>query len=239
METEQTALIRQAQAGDEAACAQLMEGNSGLIWSIARRFFGRGVDPDDLYQLGCVGMLKAIRGFDPDFGTRFSTYAVPKISGEIRRFLRDDGAVKVSRGMKERARAVFAARSALEQKLGREPTLSELSEQTGLSAEELAAAEGAASTAESLQRPSGETSLTLEQLLGDDGQEERLVERFTLDAAMDALPERERMVIALRYFHGLTQDKTAGVLGISQVQVSRLERRALEAMRKDMTAAET
>ena len=238
METEHSALIRLAQAGDEAACAQLMEGNSGLIWSIARRFFGRGVDPEDLYQLGCVGMLKAIRGFDPDYGTRFSTYAVPKISGEIRRFLRDDGAVKVSRGMKERARAVYAARSALEQQLGREPTLSELSAQTGMGAEELAEAEGALGTAQSLQRASGETDLTLEQVLGDDGQEERLVERFALDAAMEALPERERMVIALRYFHGLTQDKTAKVLGISQVQVSRLERRALEAMRETMQTAE-
>ena len=237
MEPEHYGLIRLAQSGDDAACARLVEENNGLIWSIVRRFFGRGVDPEDLYQLGCLGLLKAIRGFDTDYGTRFSTYAVPKISGEIRRFLRDDGAVKVSRGMKERARAVLSARSALEQTLGREPTVSELAAQTGLSAEELAAAEAATGTAESLQRPSGDAQLALEDVLGDDGQEERLVERFTLDAAMDALPERERMVIALRYYHGLTQDKTAKVLGISQVQVSRLERRALEAMRKDMTTA--
>ena len=232
MEPDRSALILLAQAGDETACAQLMEENNGLIWSIARRFFGRGVDPEDLYQLGCVGMLKAIRGFDVGYGTRFSTYAVPKISGEIRRFLRDDSAVKVSRGMKERSRAVYMARSALEQQLGREPTLSELSARTGLNAEELATAEAASFAAESLQRENGETLCTLERVLGDDGQEERLVERFTLDAAMDALPERERMVIALRFFHGLTQDKTAKVLGISQVQVSRLERRALEAMRE-------
>ncbi len=239
MEPEQYGLIRLAQAGDDAACAQLVEDNSGLIWSIARRFFGRGVDPEDLYQLGCVGLLKAIRGFDTGYGTRFSTYAVPKISGEIRRFLRDDGAVKVSRGMKERSRAVAAARSALEQTLGREPTLSELSARTGLSAEELATAEAAVSTAQSLQQPGGEAGYALEQTLGDDGQEERLVERFTLDAAMDALPERERMVIALRFFHGLTQDAAAKVLGISQVQVSRLERRALEAMREEMRTADT
>ncbi len=238
METDSFALIRQAQAGSEAACAQLVRENSALVWSIARRFFGRGVDPDDLYQLGCVGFLKAVRGFDTAYGTRFSTYAVPKISGEIRRFLRDDGAVKVSRGMKERARAIHLARSELEQSLGREPTLSEMSAKTGLSPEELATAEGATGMAESLQRPNGETEITLEQVLGDDGQEERLIERFALDAAMEALPERERMVIALRFFHGLTQDKTAKVLGFSQVQVSRLERRALEAMREHMMTAE-
>ncbi len=159
---------------------------------------------------------------------------MPKISGEIRRFLRDDGTVKGSRGLKERCRAVHQARSALEQVLGRDPTLSELAAQTGLTAEELAAAEGATGTAESLQRESGDAHFSLEQVLGDDGQEERLVERCLLEAAMDALPERERLVIALRYFHGLTQDKTAKILGISQVQVSRLEHRALDAMRKKM-----
>ena len=238
MSTDRMALIRRAQAGEREAAQQLVEENTGLIWSVARRFFGRGVEPDDLYQLGCVGFLKAIEGFDLSYGTQFSTYAVPKISGEIRRFLRDDGAVKVSRGMKERARAIHLARSELEQSLGREPTLSEMSAKTGLSPEELATAEGATGMAESLQRPNGETEITLEQVLGDDGQEERLIERFALDAAMEALPERERMVIALRFFHGLTQDKTAKVLGFSQVQVSRLERRALEAMREHMMTAE-
>lgn len=238
METERAALIRSAQAGDEEACARLVEENSGLVWSVAKRYFGRGVDPDDLYQLGCLGLLKAIRGFDTDYGTRFSTYAVPKISGEIRRFLRDDGTIKVSRGMKERSRAVLLARSSLQQTLGREPTVSELSERTGLSAEDLAAAEGALNMTESLQEARGEEQFTLERVLGDDGQEERLVERFALDAAMEALPERERMVIALRYFHGLTQEKTAAVLGISQVQVSRLQRRALETMQQSMTAAD-
>ncbi len=228
-------LIRRAQAGDAGAGTRLIEENSALVWSVARRFCGRGGDPEDLYQLGCVGFVKAVQGFDTAFGTRFSTYAVPKISGEIRRFLRDDGAVKVSRGMRERARAVYLARSALEQSLGREPTLSELSARTGLTAEELATAEAASGAAESLQRESGEARVTLEQVLGDDGQEERLIERVALETAMGALPERERMVIALRYFHGLTQDRTAKVIGISQVQVSRLERRALEAMREELS----
>ena len=136
-------LLRMAQGGDKEAAGRLIEENSGLIWSIARRFFGRGVDPDDLYQLGCVGFLKAIDGFDESYGTRFSTYAVPKISGEIRRFLRDDGMVKVSRGVKEQAQQIRSARMALEQRIGREPTISELARETGMSAEDIAFAETA------------------------------------------------------------------------------------------------
>lgn len=123
-------LLRRAQAGDAAAAEQMVTENTGLIWSVARRFFGRGVEPDDLYQLGCVGFLKAMQGFDEQYGTCFSTYAVPKISGEIRRFLRDDGAVKVSRSIKERAQGIRTARTRLEQTLGREPTLSELAAET-------------------------------------------------------------------------------------------------------------
>jgi len=231
-------MIRSAQEGDRNAEAQLVEENSGLIWSVAKRFFGRGTDPDDLYQLGCLGFLKAVRGFDLEYGTRFSTYAVPKISGEIRRFLRDDGAVKVSRGVKERALQIYHARNALEQRLGREPTLQELSEETGLTPEDIAAAELATEPTESLQRESGEDKFTLELVLGDYGQEERLVERFALDEAIAALPEREQMVIALRFFHGLTQDKTSRVLGISQVQVSRLERKAIERLQESMVYEE-
>ena len=238
MEDETFSLIRRAQAGEAGAEDRLLEENSGLIWSVAKRFFGRGTDPDDLYQLGCMGFIKAVRGFDEAYGTRFSTYAVPKISGEIRRFLRDDGAVKVSRSVKERAQQIHYARGTLEQQLGREPTLSELSAETGIAPEEIAAAETATSPAESLQRESGNENFTLELVLGDYGQEERLVERFTLDEAIGKLPQREQMVISLRFFHGMTQDKTSRVLGISQVQVSRLERRALEALKNDMTAAE-
>lgn len=225
-------LLRLAKQGDKEAAALLVTENAGLVWSVARRFFGRGVDPDDLYQLGCVGFLKAIQGFDEEFGTQFSTYAVPKISGEIRRFLRDDGSVKVSRGIKERATQIRAARSQLEQKLGREPTLSELSAETGLEVEEIATAETATGPAESLQRESGDEGFTLEHVLGDYGQEERLVERVALREAISSLPEKEAKVIALRYYRGLTQEKAAKILGVSQVQVSRLERRAVEAMRK-------
>ena len=128
--------IRAAQQGDRETAGRLIEENAGLIWSIARRYFGRGVDPEDLYQLGCVGFLKAIEGFDESFGTQFSTYAVPKISGEIRRFLRDDGMIKVSRGIKEQAMALRTVRFELEQRLGREPSMSELSRESGISPED-------------------------------------------------------------------------------------------------------
>ena len=228
---ETRALLRRAQAGDVQAAERMVEENTGLIWSVARRFFGRGVEPDDLYQLGCVGFLKAMQGFDEQFGTCFSTYAVPKIAGEIRRFLRDDGAVKVSRSMKERAQGIRTARTRLEQTLGREPTLSELAAETGLEPEEIAAAETATGPTESLQRENGETGFTLEHTLGDYEQETRMVEYADLREALRRLPERERQVIALRFYHGLTQQRAAELLHISQVQVSRLERRAVERMR--------
>ncbi len=220
-----------AQKGDREAAGRLITQNSGLIWSIARRYFGRGVDPEDLYQLGCVGFLKAIDGFDTDFGTRFSTYAVPKIAGEIRRFLRDDGMVKVSRGVKEQAAQIHAARTRLEQKLGRDPSLSELALETGLTVEDIAFAETATGPAESIQRQTGEDGFSLELVLGDFQAEERMLERVTLRALIEKLPERERKVIALRYYHGLTQQSCAKVLLVSQVQISRLEHRAIDALR--------
>ena len=226
--------LRSARAGDREAAERMVTENSGLIWSVARRYFGRGVDSEDLYQLGCVGFLKAIEGYDESFGTQFSTYAVPKISGEIRRFLRDDGAVKVSRGIKERAAAIRSARTALEQRLGREPTLSELSDETGITPEDIAVAETATGPAESLQRESGEEGFTLEHVLGDYGQEDRVLESVALRTAIERLPEKEQQVINLRFFHGLTQSDCARILSVSQVQVSRLERRAMENLRAVM-----
>lgn len=225
-------LLRAAQGGDKEAVERMIQENSGLIWSIARRYFGRGVDSDDLYQLGCVGFIKAVQGYDESFGTQFSTYAVPKISGEIRRFLRDDGAVKVSRSIKEKAQVIRSTKNMLEQRLGRDPTLSEISRETGFTVEEIAMTETATGPAESLQKENSEDGFTLEHVLGDYGQEDRLVERMALREAISALPEREQKVIALRFYHGLTQDATAKILGVSQVQVSRLERRAIEALRK-------
>ena len=225
-------LIREAQAGSKEASEQLVVENSGLIWSVARRYFGRGVDPDDLYQLGCVGFLKAVRGFDLGFGTMFSTYAVPKIAGEIRRFLRDDGTVKVSRTLKEQSTAIKAARERLTGTLRREPSLAELTAETGLTPEEIAMAETATASTESIQRETGEDGFTLEDVLSGEGEEEQLIERIALREAIGKLPEREQMVVNLRYFHGLTQQKVAGILGVSQVQVSRLEKRALGWLRE-------
>lgn len=224
--------LLEAQRGDTLAAGELVTQNSGLIWSIARRYFGLGVDPDDLYQLGCVGFLKAVQGFDPSYGTQFSTYAVPKISGEIRRFLRDDGSIKVSRSVKERAHTVKAARRLLEQRLGHEPTLSELSAETGITAEDIAMAETATGVPESLQRETGDEGFTLECILGDDYQEDNLIEQVALREAIRRLPDKERMVILLRYYRGMTQDSAARVLKVSQVQISRLERRAMAALRE-------
>ena len=234
MTSEMRGLLGRAAAGDRGAEAQLIEDNSGLIWSIARRYYGRGAEPDDLYQLGCLGFLKAIEGFDESFGTRFSTYAVPKISGEIRRFLRDDGAIKVSRGIKEQAMQIRMARINLEQRMGREPSLSELSRETGISPEDIAFAETATGPAESLHRESGEDGFTLELVLGDYGAEEKMVEHVALRAAIESLPERERQVVALRYYHGMTQQNCAKVMHVSQVQISRLERRAVELLRQKL-----
>jgi len=232
MHEDKLKLIKRVQEGDRDAGEQMVIENAGLIWSIARRYFGRGVDNDDLYQIGCVGFIKAMQGFDLNYGTQFSTYAVPKISGEIRRFLRDDGAIKVNRGIKENAMSIRTARGTLEQRLGREPTLSEISAETGLTVEEIAIAETATASTESLQRETGEDGFTLEQVLGDPTQEERLIEHVSLREAMDKLPEKEKSVLALRYWRGMTQDKAAKVLGVSQVQVSRLERRAVEQLRR-------
>lgn len=227
---ERLALLEQAQRGDESACNRMLEENSGLIWSIVRRYHGCGVESDDLYQLGCIGFIKAVKGFNFAYGTQFSTYAVPKIAGEIRRFLRDDGAVKVGRTIKEKGQTLWSAREKLRQQLGREAHLSELSEATGISVEEIASIDLATIAPESLQQETAE-GLTLESTLGTDGEEDKLVERLALRQAIDTLPEKERMTILLRFFKCLTQQQTARILGVSQVQVSRLERRSLAKLR--------
>ena len=226
--------IRLAQQGDGAAKEQLVKENTGLIWSVARRFIGRGAEIDDLYQLGCLGFLKAVDGFDLDYGTQFSTYAVPKIAGEIRRFLRDDGAVKVSRTIKEQAATIRLVRSQLTAALGREPTISEIAEQTGFTPEEIAVAETATAATESIQKETGEDGFRLENILSDTESEERMLEKIALRQAIDRLGEREALVIRLRYFHGLTQERVSRVLQVSQVQVSRIEKKALTILRQLM-----
>lgn len=224
-------LIRRAQSGDREAGDRLINENAGLIWAVTKRFAGRGIEMDDLYQLGCLGFIKAVNGFDLNFGTQFSTYAVPKISGEIRRFLRDDGAVKVSRTIKEQAAAIKSMKSRLATALGREPTLQEISRQTGYSPEEIALAENATASVESIHRELGQDGFSLENILADDQSEEKLLEKIALQQAMDKLSDRESTVIKLRYYHGLTQERVSKVLGVSQVQVSRIEKKALQNMR--------
>ena len=225
-------LIASSQAGNEEAKALLVTENAGLIWSVTRRFIGRGVESDDLYQLGCLGFLKAVDGFDLQFGTQFSTYAVPKIAGEIRRFLRDDGAVKVSRSIKEQAAQLSTKRNKLTILLGREPTIQELARQTGIPAEEIAMIENAMSSVESIHQANGEDGFTLENILTDTESEDRLIEKMALRQAISQLPERERTVIHLRYFHALTQERVARLLSVSQVQVSRIEKKAIARLRE-------
>ena len=228
-------LIARAQSGDKQASEILITENSALVWSVARRFLGRGAEADDLYQLGCLGFIKAVEGFDLEFGTQFSTYAVPKIAGEIRRFLRDDGAIKVSRTIKEQAATIRSMRNQLASILGREPTVSEIAVQTGFTVEEIALAENATAATESIHRQVTEDGFSLENVLTDTESEERLVEKISLRQAIARLPEKEAMVIKLRYFHGLTQERTSKVLQVSQVQVSRIEKRVLEKLRVLMT----
>ena len=226
-------LLALAKGGDEAAVERVLAENSGLIWAVVRRYYGRGAEPEDLYQLGCLGFLKAVRGFDADYGTQFSTYAVPKIAGEIRRYLRDNGLIKVGRSLREQSIAIYTARERLRSQLGREPALSELSEATGLTAEEIAVAELAAAPPDSLQQENAD-GLTLESTLASPATEESLLEHIALRAAIDSLPEREKQTILLRFYKGLTQQQCAKILGVSQVQVSRLEKRAIEKLRQSM-----
>ena len=209
------ALLERAQQGDEDACRQMLVENAGLIWSIVKRYRTCGVEADDLYQLGCIGFIKAVKGFDLTYGTQFSTYAVPKIAGEIRRFLRDDGPIKVGRTLREKGQMLWAARERLQNRLGCAPKLSEL----------------AVVAPESLQQETAE-GLTLESLLGTEEPEAGMVERIALREAIDCLPEQERKTILLRFFKGLTQEQTARLLHVSQVQVSRMERRSLQKLRE-------
>lgn len=225
-------LISRAQSGDREALDLLVNENTGLVWSVAKRFVGRGTEMEDLYQLGCLGFLKAVEGFDSAFGTQFSTYAVPKIAGEIRRFLRDDGVVKVSRGLKEQAATIKAVRHQLTGALGREPTINEIARQTGFSPDEIAMAETAIAATESIQRETGEEGFSLEDILTDTESEERMVEKIALRQAISKLGEKEGTVIKLRYFHNLTQERVAKVLQVSQVQISRIEKKAISSLRE-------
>lgn len=223
--------IQEAQTGNKQAMHWLIEKNAGLIWSLVKRFSGRGVEIDDLYQLGCMGFIKAVKRFDTDYGTQFSTYAVPMICGEIRRYLRDDSALKISRSTKEMAVKINRAKQEIEVLTGREPTVGELAEKLNLSPEEIAASEVAVVPLLSLQQTLYEDGNSMEEMLGDDGIEDKITENLSLKSAIEKLKPKEQQVIILRFYKGLTQTRAAKVMNISQVQVSRIERKAIEELR--------
>lgn len=228
-------LIGMAHEGDKAARDQLVMDNVGLIWSIVRRFTGRGYEMEDLFQIGSIGLIKAIDKFDMSFDVKFSTYAVPMITGEIKRFLRDDGMIKVSRSIKEMGSKVRAVREEMTYSLGREPTLEEIAGRLETSREEVAASLEAGAQVESLYRPSGNgddnTMLLMDRLEEENNDHEELLNRMVLKELMEGLSGEQREIIVRRYFYNQTQTQIAGELGISQVQVSRLEKRILKEMR--------
>ncbi len=229
-------LIEMAHNGDKAARERLVMDNVGLVWSIVRRFTGRGCETEDLFQIGSIGLIKAIDKFDTAYEVRFSTYAVPMIAGEIKRFLRDDGMIKVSRSIKEMGVRVAAARETLSGLLGRDPTVDELAERLGVSREEVAASLEAGSQVESLYAPSGsgdDNNLTLLDRVAEEREaHEELLDRMVLGQLLKALDRQQREIIIRRYFYNQTQTQIAKLLGISQVQVSRMERKILKEMRR-------
>lgn len=230
------ALIQKSHEGDEQARTQLVEENVGLIWCVVRRFLGRGVESEDLFQIGSIGLLKAIDKFDFSYDVRFSTYAVPMISGEIQRFLRDDGMIKVSRSLKELAYKAFLAKEKIQERLLREPTLEELAEEMCVEKEELVMAMEASGEVESLYRPvyqkDGNEVPLLEKLEERESREEKVLDRLLLKQLIESLGKEERQIIYLRYFSNKTQSEIGKQLGISQVQVSRMEKKILKQMRE-------
>lgn len=231
-----TTLIEKSHQGDEEARAQLVQENAGLVWCVVKRFLHRGAEAEDLFQIGNIGLLKAIDKFDLSYEVKFSTYAVPMIAGEIRRFMRDDGMIKVSRSVKELG---FKARNAAEELtkiLGREPTIEEIAEKTGASREEIAASLEAAAEVESLYKPLGNSGdkelLLMDRLEEEHDSHEELLNHLVLKELMEGLTDQHREIILRRYFYSQTQTQVAKALNISQVQVSRLEKRILKEMRK-------
>ncbi|MBQ7093794.1 MAG: sigma-70 family RNA polymerase sigma factor [Clostridia bacterium] len=224
-------LIIRAQGGDKLAFEEIISGNEKLVWSIVHRFKGRGVDLQDLFQIGAMGLIKAVHGYDTIYETEFSTYAVPKIMGEIKRFFRDDGMIKVSRDIKTKAAIINKAIAKLEQE-NHEVRISDIVNETGMDEEEIAYIRSATDYAFSLDAPINDDGLMLKDSVGTDDGEEKLIEKLSLKNALEKLPPKEKKVIILRFFRDMTQQKTADALGMSQVQVSRTEKRAIELMRK-------
>lgn len=230
------ALIQKSHEGDEEAKARLVKENTGLVWCIVKRFSNRGAEAEDLFQVGNIGLLKAIDKFDLSYDVKFSTYAVPMISGEIKRFLRDDGMIKVSRSLKELAYKAYICQEKLQEKWGRDPTVSEIAEHLGVEQEELAQALDASGDVESLYKPiyqkEGQEVLLMDKLREKEGGEERILNHMLLRQLLTYLNKDERRLIYLRYFANQTQTQVGEVLGISQVQVSRMEKKILKNLRE-------
>ena len=229
------ALIQKSQTGDEKAKAQLVEENVGLVWCVVRRFLGRGVDAEDLFQIGSIGLLKAIDKFDMSFNVKFSTYAVPMISGEIKRFLRDDGMIKVSRSLKELSYKAHLAKEQYQEMWMREPTLEELADVLKGRRGELVVALDASNEVESLHRPifqkDGNEITLLERIEETENQEDKVIDKIVLKELLEGLEKDARRLIYMRYFSNKTQTEVGKILGISQVQVSRMEKKILQNLR--------
>lgn len=232
---EMSVLIEKSHAGDKQAREVLIEKNLGLVHHIVKRFLNRGVDAEDLFQIGCIGLMKAIDKFDLAFEVKFSTYAVPMISGEIKRFLRDDGMVKVSRSLKENGWKITRAREQFQHEHGREPTLEEIAKVTGLSTEEVVMAMDAGAEVESIYKSiyqsDGNEIYLVDQIASKNNEREKLLNHMLLKQLLSELEGEEKELIRLRYFQGKTQTEVAERLGISQVQVSRLEKKILRRLR--------
>lgn len=232
------ALIQKAKSGDRAAKDQVIMDNMGLVWSVVRRFAGRGYELEDLAQIGSIGLMKSIDKFDLDYGVQFSTYAVPLITGEIKRFLRDDGMIKVSRTLKENALRIKLARERLENELGREPTFEEIGQELAITVEDIVLASEASFEVESLNKTlyqkDGNFVELMDKIESDKNEEEGIINQLALQEAIETLDEKEKKLIKLRYFDDKTQMEVAGKMGISQVQVSRMEKKILTKMRKQL-----
>ena len=240
-QVEMDALLRRAQAGDEDAREKLIEGNLRLGLSVIQRFDKRGENPDDLFQVGCIGLIKAISNFDPDKQVRFSTYGVPMIAGEVRRYLRDNSVIRVSRSIRDVAYRVLQCKEALTTRLGREPTLEEISKELDIPLEEVSRALDAVCAPASLYDPvysdGGDALTVMDQVRDTKNTEDGWMEHITLQNAFRALNDREKQILSLRFYDGKTQMEVASALGISQAQVSRLEKGAIGAMRKSVSVS--
>lgn len=229
-------LIEQAQKGDKNALETLINENTGLIWSIVKRFTGRGVENEDLYQLGAMGLVKAVKKFDLSFNVKLSTYAVPMICGEIKRFLRDDGIIKISRGIKETAFKIMRAREGFRSKYGREPDIKELSEYTGINNEDIVLALNSMRDVESIYKKietdKGREMYVMDTIAGNTDKSDAIIDNIVLEEKINGLEKRERDIIKMRYMEEMTQSRVAEIIGVSQVQISRLEKKILKKLRE-------